>query len=649
MLELEHIFASDGPLAREIDGYFPRASQVEMAEAVGQAIHDREHLIAEAGTGTGKTFAYLVPAILSGSKIIISTRTRNLQDQLFNKDIPVLRKALRVPLKVELLKGRSNYLCLYRLNNAIHAELGHTRKQAAELRRIQTWSRRTRRGDISELSGVSELSPVWAQATSTVDNCLGQDCPNYSECFAVNAKRKAQAAEILVINHHLLCAEWSLRGGGFGEILPDADVVIVDEAHHIEDTASQFLGLSLSARQLIELTNDIKLELDKDAADMESLMVDADQLADQVKNVRIAFGERQNRGAWNEISLNQGILSALRKLEDQLNAMTVALKQIAERGKGLDTCVRRAEEMLVRLRILLNDDEEHWIKWYETFKHSFVLTRTPMKIADEFQQFLHEFCSTWIFTSATLAVDRRFDHFSHSLGFNKVRTGCWDSPFDYASQALFYHPKNMPEPRTPNFVEAVIDAAVPVINASQGRTFLLFTSHKALQQATLLLEDRIEYPILVQGDHPKALLIDQFKSHGNAVLLGTSSFWEGVDVRGSALCCVIIDKLPFASPNDPVLKARLDSLNRQGQNSFVDHQLPAAVIALKQGVGRLIRDIHDRGVLMLCDPRLLNRSYGKVFLDSIPRMLRTQALTRVEAFFAAENPDETKRLENFGG
>lgn len=643
MLDVERIFASDGPLAREIEGYLPRAAQVEMAEAVSEAIEGHEHFIAEAGTGTGKTFAYLIPAILSGKKVVVSTGTKNLQDQLFHQDLPVIRRALKVPFKAHLLKGRSNYLCLYRLKNTLHSDFGYRNNELLDLNRIKDWSGRTRGGDIAEVVGVSESSLVWGQVTSTVDNCLGVDCPSYSECFLSKARKKAQESEILVINHHLLCAEWSLRDGGFGEILPNVDLVIVDEAHHIAETASQFLGLSLSARQILDLAKDIETEQAKDAADMESLKDKVLQLESRVRDVRLAFGDGIRRGAWHEIVANPTIVHSLKQLIEHLKCLTAVLEHAATRGKGLDSCWRRSKETLLNIEALLEEDSGKWIKWFETYKRTFTLNKTPMHIADEFQAFLREFGNTWIFTSATLAVEQRFEHFTGSLGLNGIRTGYWESPFDYASQSLFYHPRDLPDPQSQHFISAVVEAAIPVITASRGRTFFLFTSHKALQQATALLNGRIEYPLLVQGDHPKATLIDQFKSRGNAVLLGTASFWEGVDVRGPALSCVIIDKLPFASPKDPVLQARLDNLRSQGRNPFSSYQLPLAVIALKQGVGRLIRDIRDRGVLMLCDPRLLKRSYGRVFLDSVPKMKRTRSLQRVQAFFSEEDSFASNR------
>ena len=636
MLDLDSFFSSEGPLHKIIPGYRPRAAQVEMAEAVAAAIDSRRHLIAEAGTGTGKTFAYLVPAILSGKKVIVSTGTKNLQDQLFNKDLPVIRKALSVPFSAALLKGRSNYLCLYRLENAMQSNFGHNREDAAALAKINSWAKRTRVGDIAEVSEVPEAAMIWSQATSTQENCLGQDCPEYSKCLLVKARKKAQEAEILVINHHLLCADWSIREIGFGELLPDAEVVIIDEAHQLANTASNFLGISVGAKQFNDLARDTLVEYFSDAVDMPDLRSACENLEHEIKELRLAFGVQIKRGEWRDIENNPKIMAGMSHFQEQLEALIDQLELASVRSKGLESCFKRGEDLESSLQTILEDVSGKWIRWYETYKNTFTFNRTPLDIATEFQSFMQHNNATWIFTSATLSVAGKFEHFSNSLGIDNALSQSWESPFDYPGQSLFYHPRNLPQPAAPNFVNDVVDIVLPVLEASKGRAFFLFTSHRALQEAATLLQDKTDYLLLVQGSRPKSLLLEEFKRHGNAVLLGTSSFWEGVDVRGDALSCVIIDKLPFASPSDPVLKARLNAMQKQGRNPFAEHQLPAAVISLKQGVGRLIRDVTDRGVLMLCDPRLLKRSYGKLFLDSVPAMRRTRDIKDVQAFFAEE-------------
>lgn len=631
--EISHFFSSQGPLAEVISGYTSREGQAEMAEAVAEAISSHKTLVAEAGTGTGKTFAYLAPAILSGKKVIVSTGTKNLQDQLFQKDLPVMRKALSVPFNSALLKGRSNYLCLYRLNNVMNSQIGFEKEEAVALSKIEQWSKSTRVGDISEVSGVEERSPVWYQVTSTVDNCLGQDCPDYAKCFLVKARKKAQEAELIIVNHHLLCADWSIRETGFGELLPDAEVIIIDEAHQLADTASNFLGVTLSSKKFVDLTEDAMIEFHKDAKDMPELRTAIESLQHEIKDLRLSFGVEIRKGEWREIAANVKILSALDAFRMRLQELTDHLELASVRSKGLENCFDRAEELEQSLNFLMEEHDRKWIRWFETHRNSFSLSRTPLDIAKEFKLFMLQNQATWIFTSATLSVAKRFEHFCNNLGVEDAECHSWDSPFDYANQSLFYHPKGVLFPNHPDFVHSIVEFAVPVLEASRGRAFFLFTSHRVLKEAAALIATRLNYPLLVQGSQPKGRLLEKFKKTPNGILLGTSSFWEGVDVRGDMLSCVIIDKLPFFSPGDPVTKARLSAMEQQGKNPFVEYQLPAAVIALRQGIGRLIRDVQDRGVLMICDPRLLKRSYGRVFLDSVPAMKRTRDIQEVVKFF----------------
>ncbi|MCQ8105238.1 ATP-dependent DNA helicase [Methylomonas sp. SURF-2] len=637
MTDLSEVFGDGGALASVISAYSPRAAQIEMAQAIADAIADQRHLIAEAGTGTGKTFAYLIPAILSRKKVIVSTGTKNLQDQLFNKDIPLIRKALpRMPFKASLLKGRGNYLCTYRLEQALNASFGYGKEEAAALAQIKAWSKRTKVGDVSEVVDVHDGDPVWFHATSTADNCLGQDCPDYADCFLTKARKQAQEADIVVVNHHLLCADWSIREIGFGELLPDAEVVIIDEAHQLADTASNFLGVTLSGKQLTDLADDTLAEYFTDAKDMPDLRTACEDLQLEVKDMRLAFGLELRRGDWRDIETNPKLVGALESLQKQLARLTNQLERASVRGKGLESCFDRAETLDMQLETLINDQDGQWIKWYETYSKSFTLSRTPLDIAKEFRGFMARHKASWIFTSATLSVANNFVHFAKSLGLSSELGRSWESPFDYPNQALFYHPKGLPQPSDPAFTDKILEFALPVLEASRGRAFFLFTSHRALQRAAQLLEGKIDHPLLVQGSRSKGVLLDQFKELGNAVLLATASFWEGVDVRGDALSCVIIDKLPFASPGDPVLKARMNALEKQGRNPFFEQQLPAAIIMLRQGVGRLIRDVNDRGVLMVCDPRLLKKSYGQMFLDSVPAMRRSRDIEDVRRFFAGE-------------
>ena len=637
MTVIGELFGDEGALAAVISGYKPRDAQIEMAEQIAHAIESQQNLIAEAGTGTGKTFAYLIPAIVSRKKVIVSTGTKNLQDQLFNKDLPLIRKALtRYPFKASLLKGRANYLCTYRLEQALNSAFGYSQDDAKSLAHIKAWAKRTKTGDVSEVADVNDGDPIWFNATSTPDNCLGQNCPDSADCFLIKARKQAQEADIVIVNHHLLCADWSIRETGFGELLPDAEVVVIDEAHQLADTASNFLGVTISGKQLVDLADDSLAEYFTDAKDMPDLRTACEDLQHEVKDLRLAFGLELRRGDWQEIVDNPKISAALESLQKQLARLTDQLERASVRSKGLESCFDRAEALDMQLETLINDQDGQWIKWYETYGKSFTLSRTPLDIAKEFRSFMNRHQATWIFTSATLSVANNFVHFSKNLGLSGALSQSWESPFDYPNQALFYHPRGLPQPSDPEFTDKIIEFVVPVLEASRGRAFFLFTSHRALQRAAQLLEGRVDYPLLIQGTKSKGVLLEQFKQLGHAVLLATASFWEGVDVRGDALSCVIIDKLPFASPGDPVLKARLAAMEQQGRNPFFEHQLPSAIIMLRQGVGRLIRDVEDRGVLMVCDPRLLKKTYGQLFLDSVPAMKRSRDIADVQQFFSIE-------------
>ncbi len=634
MHDYHELLGAAGPLARHVAGFMPRAAQQQMADAVAAAIQSHDKLIVEAGTGTGKTFAYLLPAVHSGRKVIISTGTRHLQDQLFHNDLPVVREALNAPVSTALLKGRSNYLCLHRL--ALTAGEGRylSRQQLHELEQIRAWSGRTRRGDIAGLGEIPEDSALWPRVTSTVDNCLGQECEFFRDCFVVKARRAAMEADVVVINHHLLFADMVLREEGFGELLPGVDAIIVDEAHQIPEVASVFFGTSISSHQLHDLVRDIQIESLREAADMSDLPETAQQLEGILRRIRLALGQADRRAAWADIGDDRPVTELMQELTTVFTRLAGRLEAAAERGKGLDNCRQRATVVLERLRALLEEPSGEYVPWFETQRQSFRLNLTPLNVAPAFTKALEGLPGAWIFTSATLAVGANFSYFASRLGLEKARTLQLESPFDYEHNALLYLPEALPDPADRRYTQAVVDCARAVLAASRGRAFLLFTSHTALQEAAALLEGTVDYPLLVQGSAPRADLLARFRHLGNAILLGTSSFWEGVDVRGGALSCVIIDKLPFASPGDPVLQARSEALRRQGRSPFLDYQLPNAVIALKQGAGRLIRDVDDRGVLVLCDPRLRQRSYGRVFLNSLPGMPRTGNVRDIHDFFA---------------
>ena len=629
------LLGEQGVFSDSIQGFKPRQAQQDLSARIQSVIEKRQVLIAEAGTGIGKTFAYLVPAITSNQKVIISTGTRHLQDQLFHSDIPVVKKALKVDLPCALLKGRSNYLCLYRLS--IADQLAYlTRETQDHLSRLKQWAKQTQQGDVAEMSEISEDARVWPAVTSSSDNCLGSDCPDYARCFVVKARKQAQEADIVVVNHHLLLADMVIKEEGFGELLPAADTFIIDEAHQLPEVASRFFGKGYSSRQINNLINDSIAEQIKDAPDMVQIRDDCDRLKTALSNFRLALGADNQRDGWAKIANKPALKQARQNIESELQELQQHLHIAAERGRGLEQCYQRCAQLLSGFKSYGDPAQDvASIYWYETFSRGFILHVTPLDIASLFKQQRDALPGAWVFTSATLEVGHDFAHFAQRLGLEDYQQGNWNSPFDYQQQSLLYLPQNLPEPSSFNYTEKLIEASIPVLQASKGRAFLLFTSYRALNDAARLLERKLKYPLLIQGSLPKHQLLQKFRELGNAILLGTGSFWEGVDVRGEALSCVIIDKLPFASPGDPVMQARLDGIRRMGGNPFMDYQLPLAVIALKQGAGRLIRDMNDYGVLMIGDNRISSKPYGKVFMQSLPDMPLTHDPADVDAFYAS--------------
>ena len=632
MDDITQIFSPNGLLAAQIPNYAPRSQQETMARAVRAALENQDTLIVEAGTGTGKTYAYLIPALLSGRRVIISTGTRTLQDQLFEKDLPTVAKAMGLPVTVALLKGRANYLCRHRLKlQEIQGRFGSP-KEAKEFSTIQKWSRETKAGDIAEVSDVTEQSPVWSKVTSTVENCLGQDCSDYQSCFVVKARRQAQEAGLVVVNHHLLLADFAIKDEGFGELLPDAEGIIVDEAHQLAEVAAHFFGTNASTRQLNGLVKDVKAECLKIADGFEAIEKAADALDKIAADARLALPSKPGRLHWDKVAT-----SAIDPLYDvplALQALLDILDGFNGQTVGIDHCRRRVANLIQRWSVLLDTEDTTGLRWLDITKYGFVLHLTPFEIASNLRQFFENRNCAWIMTSATLAVEDDFSHYVDRIGAEQAFTLKLESPFDFEHNSLLFLPKKLPEPNQPEFTTEVLRTVEPLIQAAGGRTFLLFTSHRALREAARLLKDRLPYPLLVQGDAPRDDLLNRFRESGNAVLLGTNSFWEGVDVRGSALVLVVIDKLPFASPGDPVLQARLEAIRRAGGQPFRDYQLPQAVISLKQGVGRLIRDVTDKGVVVLCDPRLDTKGYGRTFVRSLPPMPITRELADAKKFLA---------------
>jgi ATP-dependent DNA helicase DinG len=636
---LPEIFSPDGPLARAIGGYRVRDQQLEMAERIAAAIDSQAVFIAEAGTGTGKTFAYLVPALQSGGKVIVSTGTKTLQDQLFNKDLPMVRDALKAPVKIALLKGRANYVCPYHLQHAIADGRFLTREDAADARRISVFAKTTQSGDKAECIEVSENSPVWGHATSTRDNCLGQECPDYKECFVMLARREAMAADLVVVNHHLFFADVMLRDEGMAELLPACNTVIFDEAHQLPEVATLFFGDTVSTAQVLDLARDARAEALTSARDCLALPEASKKLEKAAKDLRLAVGIDAGRFSYGQLQEKPDFAPALQALEDETKAFAALLQTQAERAEGLEKCWQRAVELEQRLGQWQNLTDLSYVRWAEAFTHSLQLTSTPLNVAEIFRKQMGGHPRAWIFTSATLAVQGKFHHYCAELGLGDPDSACWHSPFDYGEQAILYAPLGMPDPNAWNYTDAVVDAAWPAVKAANGGAFFLCTSLRAMRRTHELLKAKLEdegidMPLLVQGEGSKNDLLQRFRHHGASILVGSQSFWEGVDVRGEALSLVVIDKIPFAPPDDPVLSARIEQMKRDGRNAFMEYQLPRAVINVKQGAGRLIRDESDKGVLMMCDPRLISKPYGRRVWQSLPPMKRTRELQVVLDFFA---------------
>lgn len=644
--DLDRLFAADGPFARAIPGYRLRASQVAMAAEVQAAIAASRLLVAEAGTGTGKTFAYLAPALLSGGKVIVSTGTKTLQDQLFNRDLPTVRDALGVPATIALLKGRANYVCPHHLDRALAGGKLNSRAEALHLHAIARFAKITASGDKAGCTDVPEDSGAWYLATSTRENCLGQECAHVKECFVLAARREALVADVVVVNHHLFFADVMLKDDGMGELLPSCNTVIFDEAHQLPEVAGLFFGESVGTGQLLDLARDAKLEGVAAAKDYAPLQDAVKALEKAAKDLRLAF-RHEGRLATAQWLQHPQAIEALKHVQAMLDELGRHLESQAGRSEGLANCLRRCGELTLLLRHWQDpkvgageaaEEEMPPVRWVEVTTYGVSFNLTPLSVAPIFRKQLEGHPRAWIFTSATLAVGNDFTHYREALGLSDAATGRWDSPFDYPANALLYCPTGMPDPNHPEYAEAVVEAAWPAIRASNGRAFVLCTSLRAMRRIHELIETRIagaglEMPLLLQGQGSKSELLERFRRLGNAVLVASQSFWEGVDVRGEALSLVIIDKLPFAPPDDPVLAARIDTLKRQGRNAFFEVQLPRAVISMKQGAGRLIRDETDRGVLMVCDPRLVDKPYGRRIWQSLPPMRRTRELGEVEAFF----------------
>jgi len=650
--EVDRIFGAGGPLAPAVGTFKPRQSQTEMAKAIADAIGNQATLIAEAGTGTGKTFAYLVPALLWGGKTIISTGTKNLQDQLFSRDIPTVRAALRAPVSVALLKGRANYVCHYNLERTLQNGRLTSRDDVGHLREISRFIKMSNSGDKAELTKVPETASVWNLVTSTRENCVGQECQYYQDCFVMKARREAQQADVVVVNHHLFFADVALKEGGMGEMLPSANTIIFDEAHQLPEVATLFFGTSVSTSQVLELCRDVLAEglaHARGGPDWAKVVMVVEKAA---RDLRLTFPEGGTRLSLPQLPPSSNFFPALEKLKEELEGLVDVLEENAERAETLEQCRVRAVELLEQYKAWKSEPKkgkevegDDAVLWVEAFASALQLHKTPLSIAPIFAGQRAGTPRSWIFTSATLAVKNDFKHFSAQLGMTGEPARTWPSPFDYQEQGILYVPTGLPEPNTMGYTDAVVDMALPVIEAAGGRCFFLCTTLRAVNRVAERLRaefaDRgLDFPLFVQGERGRTELLDSFRNAGNAVLVGSQSFWEGVDVRGEALSLVIIDKLPFAPPDDPVLAARIEVMEKKGMNGFVHHTLPEAIINLKQGAGRLIRDVDDRGVLMLCDPRVISKPYGRRIWQSLPPFRRTRVQADVIDFFKQQEGSE---------
>ncbi len=627
-------FSSEGALGKAIPGFQPRQAQLDMAEAVASAIKSQSQVVVEAGTGTGKTFAYLVPALLSGKKTIISTGSKNLQEQLFHRDLPLMTNALGFYGQVALLKGRANYLCLDRLSR----QMVESHNQSADptllsqLVKVRSWSSETKTGDLGDCDAIAEDSPVIPTITSTNDNCLGKDCPSYQDCFVLKARKKAMDADVVVVNHHLFLADLAIKETGFGELIPEAEVFVFDEAHQLPDIASQYFGQSLSSRQIQELCKDIEIAYRTEAKDMRQLQKAGEKLYQTAMDLRIVLGEPGFRGNWREAVTSPSIGRELRRLEDSLDFVIEVVKLALGRSQLLDSAFERANTIKARLDRVCDVSITGYSYWYETTPRHFTLHITPLTVADKFHEQIELKQGAWVFTSATLAVNDDFGHFTSRLGLKPQAQMSLPSPFDYQTQARLCVPRYLPEPNSPGMADKLVNMLTSVIEQNQGRCFFLCTSHSMMKELGERFRERLSVPVLMQGETSKQKTLAEFMELGNALLVATGAFWEGIDVRGDALSCVIIDKLPFTAPDDPLLKARVEDCQLKGGDPFSQVQIPDAVITLKQGVGRLIRDKNDKGALIICDNRLVTREYGGVFLASLPPIPRTRDLALVQDF-----------------
>ena len=627
-------FSRRGLLSRWHPNYEYRDGQLEMAEAIESAIADKRHLLVEAGTGTGKTLAYLIPAILSGRRVVVSTGTKNLQEQLFFKDIPFLQQHFSRPLNVCYMKGRANYACRQKIYDAGRVQILTGLEEAADLQIIRDWEKTTETGDRAEIRTLPEHSTAWAKLDARRDLCTGRKCAQFERCFITQMHQRAHEADIIIVNHHLFFADLAVRDEDFGGILPDYSVVVFDEAHEIEDIAGEFFGIRVSSYQVHELARDIQAIARQKQFGSEHLDRILDALLTRADSFFGEFSAIEGRTGFRE---HNAFLERHRKqyldFQQAIEFVATHLKALENAPDEAGPLMRRAAEIAIALEFWMTGGDPSVVYWIERRGRGIFLQATPIDVSSILQEKVFDALDTVILTSATLAVQGNFEFVQKRLGAAYARTLIVPSNFDYESQALLYVPQHMPDPRTPGFTAAACDEIVRILRHSRGRAFVLFTSHQQMRQVYDRVSFEIEYPTLLQGTGPRTALLEEFRRTPNCVLFATSSFWQGVDVQGEQLSCVIIDKLPFAVPSDPVVAARIQNIRGDGGEPFYEYQLPQAAIALKQGFGRLIRSRSDRGVLVLLDNRITKQRYGQVFFDSLPPYTLTTRIEDVESFF----------------
>ena len=610
-------FGPTGRLARVLPGYEERPAQQRLADAVAGVLHQGGVLMAEAGTGTGKTLAYLLPAVELGRRVVVSTGTKNLQEQLLHKDLPLLARALGRDLSVAVMKGRGNYLCLLRYRSFGQAGSFRRLEEIPVFRAVEEWAPRTGSGDRAEIADLPDTVDFWREISASSENCIGQSCPEFEACWVTRMRQEALAADIVVVNHHLLCADLAVKDGSFGEVIPEYDTVILDEAHLLEDVATQYFGTQVSSHKFDDLCRDVERELRAARLDAREVLAEVESLrarADRLFRV-LSLGRGRRLGpGW----MGPQEAEEASALASRLEGMRTAILAVRERPEPLTGLAGRAQALAAETAFVLRADDDTHVYFVETRGRGVFLRATPIDVSERLRELLFDRVRAAVLTSATLAVDGGFSYLKDRLGLPSTEELLLPSPFDFARQAVLYVPRRMPDPRAPQFVERAAQEIARLLAISRGRAFVLFTSYAHMNAVAERLAGEVPYPILLQGEAPKAVLLDMFRRTPGAVLLATASFWQGVDVVGEQLSCVIIDKLPFASPSDPVVSARIDRLRNRGGNPFSDYQVPVAILMLKQGLGRLIRSSADRGILAVLDSRLVEKPYGRRFLASLP-------------------------------